>query len=132
MIVLAPRGAGAEEPSAVNTIEFLTRVQGSTGVVRCGLFQRAGWLTQPVQAAISAIRGDAALCVFTRVRAGVFAISAFHDANNNGKLDTNFLGMPLEDYCASRNAHGVLGPPSFDDAKFDYRGTTLRLEANMR
>jgi uncharacterized protein (DUF2141 family) len=70
--------------------------------------------------------------VFNKVHAGTYGLSAFHDQNENGKLDTNFLGMPIEDYCASNNARGVFGPPSFDDAKFTFRGGTKKLEAHLK
>jgi uncharacterized protein (DUF2141 family) len=63
---------------------------------------------------------------------GVYGISAYHDENSNDELDTNFLGMPVEDYCASRNARGTFGPPSFDDAKFKYEGGSKRLTARMK
>jgi uncharacterized protein (DUF2141 family) len=131
-VALVSGAAGADEPSDVNIIEFLTYVRGSSGVVRCGLFEQGGWLKKPVQPATVKINGDRALCVFQRVREGTYGISAFHDANGNGKLDMNLLGMPAEDYCASRNARAALGPPRFDDAKFDYHGATLRLEARMK
>jgi uncharacterized protein (DUF2141 family) len=100
--------------------------------VRCGLFERAGWLKKPLRKATAKPSGGSALCVFQKVPAGTFGISAFHDENSNGKLDSNFVGMPTEDYCASRDARGTFGPPSFDDAKFDYRGGTKRLAARMR
>lgn len=40
--------------------------------------------------------------------------------------------MPTEEYCASRDARGTFGPPSFDDAKFEYRGGTKRLVGRMK
>jgi uncharacterized protein (DUF2141 family) len=119
-------------PSTLNVVEFKTTVDGSKGVVRCGLFDRKGWLKKPLRAAIAKPSAGSALCVFERVPRGTLGISAFHDENSNGKLDTNFVGMPVEDYCASREARGTLGPPSFDDAKFDYRGGTKRLGARMK
>lgn len=133
LVVLVFAGSGAAEPApANNVIEFKTRVRGSKGVVRCGLFERAGWLKRVVKPATARISAGSALCVFSRIPAGVYGISAFHDENENGKLDTNFIGIPSEDYCTSRNARGVFGPPSFDDAKFQYTGGTRRLEAQMK
>lgn len=52
---------------------------------------------------------------------GVYAVSVFHDVNGNGKLDTNFLGIPKEPYGFSNNAKGHFGPPQYDKAKFEYR-----------
>lgn len=55
---------------------------------------------------------------FENIEEGVYAISIFHDVNDNGKLDTNFLGIPKEDYGCSNNATGFMGPPKWEDAKF--------------
>ncbi|HBJ38029.1 MAG TPA: hypothetical protein DDZ51_25385 [Planctomycetaceae bacterium] len=44
------------------------------------------------------------------------AIAAYHDVNNNEKLDRNAIGIPSERYGFTRDARGVTGPPSFDDA----------------
>lgn len=49
---------------------------------------------------------------------GEYAIKIFHDEDNDGELDTNFLGMPTEDYGFSNNARGSFGPASWQDAKF--------------
>jgi uncharacterized protein (DUF2141 family) len=128
----AASGAAAEEGSSLNVVEFRTYVREDGGVVRCGLFARDGWLKKPVGADIVKLTGRQALCVFKKIPPGTYGLSAFHDQNNNGKLDTNLLGMPTEDYCASNNARGVLGPPSFSDAKFTFKGGTKRLEARMK
>ena len=113
-------------------LEFRTAVRSDQGVVRCGLFTEKGWLKTPVQGAVALIRAGSALCVFKGVPQGVYGISAFHDQNNNGKLDTNFIGLPTEDYCASRDARNTFGPPSFADAKFRYNGGVKRLSARMK
>jgi uncharacterized protein (DUF2141 family) len=44
------------------------------------------------------------------------AFAAFHDANDNGVLDRNLLGIPSERYGFSGNARGLAGPPDFADA----------------
>ena len=121
-----------EAASGANVIEFRMRLREKGGVVRCGLFERSGWLKKVVASATVRASGASALCVFNKIQPGTYGISAFHDQNSNGKLDTNFLGMPIEDYCASNNARGVLGPPSFDDSKFVFRGGTTRLEAHLK
>lgn len=50
--------------------------------------------------------------------AGEYAISVFHDENDNGKLDSNFFGVPTEGYGFSNNARGNFGPPDFAAARF--------------
>jgi uncharacterized protein (DUF2141 family) len=66
------------------------------------------------------------------VPAGTYGISAFHDEDNDGKLGTNLVGYPTEEYCASNNARNMFSAPSWKDAKFAYRGGTVRLRAVMK
>ncbi len=54
---------------------------------------------------------------------GTYAIKLFHDANDNGALDTNLLGIPKERYGFSNNPKG-LGPASFEAARFSVSGDT--------
>lgn len=54
--------------------------------------------------------------VFLDLQPGKYAVAVFHDENENGKLDTNILGIPSEGIGFSRNAHGNFGPPGFYDA----------------
>ena len=56
---------------------------------------------------------------FNKVPKGEYAVSFIHDENDNKKMDTNFLGIPKEDYGCSNNARGFMGPPKYDDAKFN-------------
>ncbi len=56
--------------------------------------------------------------VFEKLPAGEYAVSIMHDSNANGKIDTNFMGIPKEGYGFSNNVMGSFGPPSFEKAKF--------------
>ncbi|MDR2086592.1 MAG: DUF2141 domain-containing protein, partial [Dysgonamonadaceae bacterium] len=46
---------------------------------------------------------------------GDYAVSIFHDENDNYKLDTGMFGIPVEKTGFSNNAKGVMGPPKFKD-----------------
>ena len=65
--------------------------------------------------AMRAIAGSQSV-VFTDLKPGTYAIIAFHDVNDNGKLDENWLGKPTEGYGFSNNAEGFLSAPSFKNA----------------
>jgi|LakMenE18May11ns_1017448.scaffolds.fasta_scaffold9958185_11 uncharacterized protein (DUF2141 family) len=67
---------------------------------------------------IKPIDGDKITIIFNNVPAGTYAVSCYYDANNNGKLDSNFLGIPKEQYGTSNGATGFMGPPKYEDAKF--------------
>lgn len=124
--------AGGTSANSEHRIEFETQPKNSSGQVVCALFDERGWLTTPVKPAWSKIRANTALCVFVDVKPGVYGISAYHDENKNGKLDTNVVGMPIEDYCASRDARGTFSAPKFEDAKFKYNGGRLRMRATLK
>lgn len=54
---------------------------------------------------------------FDNIPAGTYAIALFCDENKNGKLDTDFFGVPKEAYGFSNNPN-VFGKPSFADSSF--------------
>jgi uncharacterized protein (DUF2141 family) len=72
--------------------------------------------------------------VFTNLQPGTYAIIAFHDENDNGKLDENGWGVPIEGYGFSNNAEGFLGPASFKDAAvtLDQADKTIEIRVNYR
>ncbi len=49
---------------------------------------------------------------------GEYALSIYHDTNNNGELDTNFIGIPREPVALSNNARPRFGPPKYKNAVF--------------
>jgi uncharacterized protein (DUF2141 family) len=55
---------------------------------------------------------------------GVYGARVLHDLNGNGKVDSNFVGMPKEPWAFSNNATGRLGPAKWQDAKFEISGDT--------
>jgi uncharacterized protein (DUF2141 family) len=52
---------------------------------------------------------------FDGLAAGTYAVAAMHDENGNGKLDTNFMGMPTEGYGFSNNPQ-VMRRATFEEA----------------
>jgi len=65
-----------------------------------------------------------------KIPAGTYVIGYYIDVNENEKLDTNFIGIPKEEYGFSNNARGTFGPPSFESASFildSYRKLLMEL-----
>ena len=63
---------------------------------------------------------------FYNLPIGQYAVSVFQDSNNNGRLDTNFLGIPSEKYGFSNGTRR----PNFNDSSFDFSGNmtiTIRI-----
>lgn len=68
---------------------------------------------------IAEIKNKKSIVIFKNLPKGVYAISSYHDENNNKKMDTNFLGIPKEPIGMSNDASGFMGPPKYEDAKFN-------------
>jgi uncharacterized protein (DUF2141 family) len=64
-----------------------------------------------------------AIYKFNQLKPGKYAVKAFHDANSNQKLDTNFLGIPKEKWGVSNNVSANFGPPDFKKMLFEVVGS---------
>ncbi|UWY28186.1 DUF2141 domain-containing protein [Flavobacterium sp. TR2] len=94
-------------------------LKNDTGVLKVGLYNSDGtFLKTTYKSLASEIKNNQAVVTFENLPAGEYAISTYHDENSNGKLDRNAMGAPSEEYAASNNAKGFMGPPSYQDAKF--------------
>jgi uncharacterized protein (DUF2141 family) len=55
---------------------------------------------------------------FKDLKPGTYAVGVFQDENNNGKLDTNFLGIPKEGFGFSNNLK-AMRKATFQEASFN-------------
>ena len=69
----------------------------------------------------SGINQKRAVWIFEKIPFGEYAIKIYHDEDSDNELNTNFLGMPTEEYGFSNNARGSFGPASWEDAKFLFK-----------
>lgn len=110
------------------TIEVeIENISNEDGQLLIGLYDAEGnWLKKRKMSALGQIANGKSEVTFENVPTGTYAISLFHDENNNGKLDTNFLGIPKEDTGSSNNAPANFGPPEWEDAKFEVKGEKIK------
>lgn len=113
-------------------IEGLTRAQGQLLVLVAD--SEAVWDGKaPRSAAQKLAVADLAPMVveFPQLPSGRYAVQVMHDANGNGKLDTNFVGMPTEGYGFSNNP-SLMRKARFDEAAFDLpaAGTAITVKLN--
>lgn len=113
-----------------------TGLRSSDGEVSCALYRSAtGFPSKPERAArqvVAPIRGATATCVFDDVTPGPAAVSVYHDANANKKLDLRFGIIPRESIGASNNPKARLGPPKFDAARFVVGAQPIALSVTLQ
>ena len=108
--------------NAQNTIELkIINFASDKGVAQIGLFNtETSFLDKVYKGKEVKIKDQKAVAIFTDIPDGTYAISVFHDKNEDEKLNT-FLGIPTENYAASNNAPSKFGPPKWKDAKFEVK-----------
>src|SRR6266446_6242963 len=140
LLTLALRFSPLLEAQSTGPATLTVHVIGARnakGKIRAALFQGAEGFPNDASHALHTQAADidpqtsCAQIVFTDLPAGVYAVSVFHDENMNQKLDKNFVGVPKEGYGASNNPKKKMGPPSFEEAKFQLSGTEQSLEIKL-
>lgn len=118
ILALVMVGMSASPLCAQRKLEVtIKNIKEVKGTVRVALYNNEkDFLEKFVQGKIVKVAGKEAKVVFENLQPGTYAISAFHDENDNEKLDSGFMGIPLEPYGFSNNAKGTFGPPSFEKA----------------
>ena len=76
-------------------------------------------------------RTRSAQFVLERLPQGIYTVHVFHDENMNGKMDTNFVGMPREGYGMSNNPQKRMGKPGFDETNFQLNQPEATIEIKL-
>jgi uncharacterized protein (DUF2141 family) len=115
--------AVADSPDNVSLEVEVSGVRHSRGRVGCLLFSSERGFPKDASRAsqrawVKAEAGKVAVCSFSAVAKGSYAVAVMHDENGNGELDSNFVGAPVEGYGFSNGARsGMFGPPAFAKAR---------------
>jgi uncharacterized protein (DUF2141 family) len=90
------------------------------GSITCALFAKPAGFPMDSSQSLSLVKARLQNgtwgCAFS-APAGTYAVSVAHDANDNGKVDTNLFGVPTEGWGTSRDVVPLLRAPTFDESK---------------
>ena len=114
---------GSAQPSQPGIHVEILGIRNSMGAVACALFEAPeGFPTEFLRFATNImmvkVRATKATCDFEDIAPGTYALAVIHDENRDGKLATDWVGVPEEDtpFRKMRKAHwGHLHsrPPAF-------------------
>jgi uncharacterized protein (DUF2141 family) len=129
-VALAPAVIAAEVHVIVDG------VRGDKGHVVCGIYRSADGFPRDGRRAVQVVKEPASpagvSCNFSDLPAGVYAISIFHDENDDGVLNTNLLGMPKEGYGVSNNHVHSTRAPDFEESSFRLDAQTIALQIHLK
>jgi uncharacterized protein (DUF2141 family) len=113
------------------TITVNVPVPGYGGSLIAGLFNEDTFMKgAPLQGQSSQIMEGYATVTFTNVLPGTYAITLFHDKNDNKIMDFEPNGMPKEMFGVSNNVMNY-GPPQWNDAKFEVGTEPMQMEIRL-
>ena len=109
--------------SGSGTIEVtIENIESNKGSIVVGLYKNPeNFLKKPFEHKKLTAQNGKLTTTFEGIESGIYAISLYHDEDDNGKINTNMLGIPTEDYGISNNAKNMFGPPKWEDAKFSIK-----------
>jgi uncharacterized protein (DUF2141 family) len=113
--------AASDSTEAADLTVTLTDIRASTGTIRVAVVDsEAAWNNEAAPVVRKAIpaAGKEATFHFPGLTPGQYAVQVMHDENDNGKFDTNFVGLPTEGYGFSNNPH-VMRRAHYDEARFE-------------
>ncbi len=119
--ILAVIAMQALPAAAANLTIRVENVLPAGGVLRLGLYDAARYPddnSKPVASAdVPAVAGETVITLHG-LAPGIYAIQTFQDVNANDRMDTSWIGLPLEPFGFSQDATPFLSKPAFDDVKF--------------
>ena len=127
---MARSNAGAQDAPVIRA--SLVGLPNNIGRVGCIIFNSADGFPRNRSKAVAQthapIKDNVGTCEFKNLPPGTYAIAAFHDQFETGKMKTNLFGQPQEAFGFSNNAKpSTLTPPSFNAAAFSYPGGTMNI-----
>lgn len=109
----------------------VTGLESDDGTVRIGLYDDAKNYKEGINSfrfSVQPIRERLCEWIIADVPYGDYAISLYHDENNNAFLDRNMVKIPNEPYGFSNDAKPKLGMPPYREAMFVLSDERLTLE----
>ncbi|MEQ9102102.1 MAG: DUF2141 domain-containing protein [Imperialibacter sp.] len=121
------------DSSGTLTVE-IKGIKNVKGDIRVALYDlKENFLTDRLyKGKVEKVSGESTRVQFTNLPFGSYAISVFHDENENGKLDTGLFGIPKEPYGFGNDSMGVFGPPDFEEASVTFQAKTTTHSISLR
>ena len=134
----APPQAPEPRPEGQGRVEItMTGFESAEGQALVAFFLDAeGWPDgddSVFATMVAPISDGQAFVVVEDVPAGPFAVSVFHDTDDDRELDSGALGIPSEAYGFSADARSTFGPPKFENARLELAaGETKQISIRVK
>lgn len=110
-------GYAADATGGASLTVKVENVSPKGGDIRIGLYDAEKFVTRgakPDAGKIAPAQIGETVLTLQDIKPGTYGVKVFQDENKNGKIDTNFIGLPVEPYGFSNDAKLKMGLPAFD------------------
>ena len=118
--------ASAQVDQSGSTLTLHVRMKGfenTDGEAGVAVWNAARGFPEEIEHAVATtyvtIQDGAAVARFDQLEPGRYAITVYHDKNDNRRFDKNWRGRPKEDWGVSNNVRPRLRAPRFTEAVRD-------------
>lgn len=120
--------------TAQNLVELqISGIKKVKGVLLIAFFSdEKSFLKSPVMSKKVPITATEMFVTIESPSEGPFALSIIVDENENGKLDTNMIGIPTEGFGFGNNASARFGPPHFKDTLIKFAPMAVRHQIKIK
>jgi uncharacterized protein (DUF2141 family) len=109
-------------------IVVVKEISTDKGLLRFSLFDsKKNFLKRPLKTGAVSIENHQGAWTVDDLAHGTYAVLVYHGVDGSGKMERHWYGKPKEPTGASNNPPPRMGPPEFDDAKFDFSTQEKRL-----
>jgi uncharacterized protein (DUF2141 family) len=124
----------APAPLATLTVK-VEKVSPRGGDIRVALYTEQTYSddnAKDVNDGVVPARTGETIVTLTGIKPGIYAVKLFQDFNRNGEFDMNWIGLPLEKFGFSNDAHPTFSEPPFSATKFEVRPGTNTITIHLQ
>lgn len=138
MTVFSAHGGSAAIRASAASGTLVVTIQGfrsAVGHARVAVFNRETGFPDDESAAyravVTGISNGQAEVRFDDLPVADYAVSMYHDENDDAKLNKRLFGVPKEGYGVSNNVVHAMRAPRFGEARFRLDGTSHTVTINV-
>ena len=108
--------APAASPALATLIIKVEKVSPRGGDIRAALYTEQTYSddnAKDINDGVVPAKPGETIVTLTGIKPGIYAVKLFQDFNRNGEFDMNWIGLPLEKFGFSNDAHPTFSEPPF-------------------
>jgi uncharacterized protein (DUF2141 family) len=128
-------GSSFTPPDNGSLIIDIQNINGGTGIIWIGIYDSADNYLVKEKAILKEVKINAAGPKKIQIEDlpyGNYAVALFHDLNENGEMDRDWLGIPSEPFAFSGQPTSRFRLPRFEEVKFTFSPGSATLTTHLQ